>query len=117
MTREDEALASESLEAGQHYQGPLLESFLAPGMSGLTYQQVVDQVLTENCQSADQSLRYLQEHHTHEREVLEELIKAHGELDKVDKATQKSLKKEIDQRRKGLEMLKECISHYEAQLG
>ena len=42
-----EALASESLEAGQHYQGPLLESFLTPKMSGLTYQEVVDQVLTE----------------------------------------------------------------------
>ena len=40
----------------------------------------------------------------------------HGELDRVDKATQKSLKKEIDQRRKGLEMLKERISHYKAQL-
>ena len=41
----------------------------------------------------------------------------HWELDKVDKAAQKSLKKEIDQRCKGLEMLKERISHYEAQLG
>ena len=49
--------------------------------------------------------------------MLEGLIKAHGELDKVDKATRKSLKKEIDQRCKGLEMLKERISHYEAQLG
>ena len=50
-------------------------------------------------------------------EVLEGLIKAHGELDKADKTARKSLKKEIDQRRKGLEMLKERISHYEAQLG
>ena len=116
MTGEGEALASESLEAGQHYQGPLLESFLAPGMSGLTYQQVVDQVLTENRRSADQSLCHLQEHRTREREALEGLIKAHGELDKADKAARKSLKKEIDQRRKSLEMLKECISHYEAQL-
>ena len=41
----------------------------------------------------------------------------HGELDKADKAAQKSLKKEIDQRCKGLKMLKERISHYEAQLG
>ena len=41
----------------------------------------------------------------------------HGELDKADKATRKSLKKEIDQRRKGLKTLKERISHYEAQLG
>ena len=49
--------------------------------------------------------------------MLEGLIKAHGELDKADKATQKSLKKEIDQRCKGLETLKKHISHYEAQLG
>ena len=112
-----EVLASKSLEAGQHYQGPLLESFLTPRMSGLTYQEVVNQVLTENCQAADQSLCHLQERRTHEREALEGLIKVHGELDKADKAARKSLKKEIDQRRKGLEMLKERISHYEAQLG
>ena len=48
--------------------------------------------------------------------MLEGLIKAHGEVDKADKSTRKSLKKEIDQRRKGLETLKEHISHYEAQL-
>ena len=112
-----EALASESLEAGQHYQGPLLESFLTPRTSGLTYQEVVDQVLMENCRATDQSLCHLQECHTHEWEALEGLIKVHGELDKADKAARKSLKKEIDQRRKGLETLKERISHYEAQLG
>ena len=112
-----EVLASESLEAGQHHQGQLLESFLAPRMSGLTYQEVVDQVLTENHWAADQSLRHIQECCTHKREVLKGLIKAHGELDRVDKAARKSLKKEIDQRRKGLEMLKERILHYEAQLG
>ena len=111
-----EVLASKSLEAGQHHQGPLLESFLAPGTSGLTYQQVVDQGLTENRRAADQSLRHLQEHRTREREALEGLIKVHGELDKADKAARKSLKKEIDQRHKGLETLKECILHYEAQL-
>ena len=116
MAMGGEALASESLEAGQHYQGLLLESFLAPRMSGLTYQEVVDQVLMENCQAVNQSLCHLQEHRTHEQEVLKRLIKVHRELDKVDKATRKSLKKEIGQRRKGLEMLKECISHYEAQL-
>ena len=102
MARGGEALASESLEAGQHYQGPLLESFLTPRTSGLTYQEVVDQVLTENRWAADQSLRHLQERHTRAREVLEGLINVHGELDKVDKAARKSLKKEIDQRRKGL---------------
>ena len=112
-----EALASESLEAGQHHLGPLLESFLTPRMSGLTYQEVVDQVLMENRRATDQSLCHLQEHRTREQEALEGLIKVHGELNKADKAAQKSLKKEIDQRRKGLEMLKECISCYEAQLG
>ena len=97
-----EVLASESLEAGQHHQGPLLESFLIPRMSGLTYQQVVDQVLMENHRATDQSLCHLQEHRTRKREALEGLIKAHGELDKADKAAWKSLKKEIDQRCKGL---------------
>ena len=85
-------------------------------MSGLTYQEVVDQVLTENRRTADQSLRHLQEHRTREQEALEGLIKAHRELDRADKAARKSLKKEIDQRRKGLKTLKERISHYEAQL-
>ena len=116
MAMGGKVLASESLKAGQHHLGPLLESFLTPRMSGLTYQEVVDHVLTENCRASEQSLFHLQVRRTHEREVLEGLIKAHGELDKADKATQKSLKKEIDQRRKGLETLKERISHYEAQL-
>ena len=117
MATGGEALASESLEAGQYHQGPLLESFLAPRMSGLTFQEVVDQMLTENRWAADQSLRHLQERRTRKQEVLKGLIKVHGELDKADKAARKSLKKEIDQRRKGLETLKERISHYEAQLG
>ena len=49
--------------------------------------------------------------------MLEGLIKAHGELDKSDKAARKSLKKEIDQRHKSLKSLKEHISYYETQLG
>ena len=48
--------------------------------------------------------------------MLDGLIKAHGELDKSDNATQKSLKKEINQKRKSLETLKEHISYYEMQL-
>ena len=35
----------------------------------------------------------------------------------MDKAAQKSLKKEIDQRHKSLEVLKEHISYYKTQLG
>ena len=111
MAMGGEALASESLEAGQHYQGLLLESFLTSRLSGLTYQEVVDQVLTENRRAVDQSLCHLHEHRTREGEVLKGLIKAHGELDNADKATWKSLKKEIDQRHKGLKTLKERILH------
>ena len=116
MAMGGEALASKTLEALQHYQGPLLESFLTPRTSSLTYQEVVDRMLTENRRASEQSLHCLQEHCTHEWEVLEGLIKVHGEVDKADKSTRKSLKKEIDQRRKSLETLKEHISHYEAQL-
>ena len=112
-----EALASETLEASRRYLGPLLESFLTPRTSSLTYQEVVDRMLTENLRASEQSLRHLQEHRTHEWKALEGLIKVHSEVDKADKSAQKSLKKEIDQRCKSLETLKEHISHYEAQLG
>ena len=112
-----EALASKSLKASRHHLGLLLESFLTPRTSNLTYQEVVDRMLTENHRASEQSLHHLQGHRTHDREVLDGLIKVHRELDKADKATWKSLKKEIDQRHKSLEMLKERISHYEAQLG
>ena len=81
------------------------------------FQEVVDCVLKENHRTAEQSLHHLQGCHVHDRLVLVGLIKAHRELDKMDKATQKSLKKEIDQRHKSLEALKERISYYETQLG
>ena len=111
------ARASESLEASRHHLGPLLEFFLTPRTSNLTYKEVVDRMLRENHRASEESLHHLLGHRTHKQQVLDGLVKAHGELDKADKTTQKSLKKEIDQRRKSLEMLKERISHYEAQLG
>ena len=117
MAMEDEVLASETLEALRHHLGPLLESFLTPRTSNLTFQKVVDCILKENHRASEQSLHHLKGCHIHNREVLEGLIKAHRELDKLDKATRKSLKKEIDQRHKSLKTLKECISYYETQLG
>ena len=112
-----EALASESLEASGHHLGPLLESFLTPRTSNLTYREVVDRVLRENHQALKESLHHLKGRHVHDCGMLDGLIKAHGELDKADKAAQKSLKKEIDQRHKSLETLKERISYCETQLG
>ena len=110
------ALASETLEASLHHLGPLLESFLTLRTSNLTFQEVVDCVLKENHRASQQSLHHLRGRHVHDHEVLDGFIKAHRELDKLDKATQKSLKKEIDQRCKSLEMLKERISYYETEL-
>ena len=111
------ALASESLEVSQHHLGPLLESFLTPRTSKLTYQEVVDHVLTENRQALEESLHHLKGRRIHHRGMLDGLIKAHRELDKANKAAWKSLKKEIDQRHKSLKTLKERISYCETQLG
>ena len=111
------ALASKSLEASRHHLGSLLESFLTPRTSNLTYEEVVDCVLRENRWASEESLHHLKGHHVHDCGMLDGLIKVHGELDKADKAAQKSLKEEIDQRRKSLEMLKERISYCETQLG
>ena len=108
---------SETLEASQHCQGPLLGSLLTLRMSDLSFQEVVNCVLHENRQASQQSLHHLRGHRVRDREVLDGLIKVHRELDKSYKATRKSLKKEIDQRRKSLETLKERISYYETQLG
>ena len=54
-----EAQASETLEASWHHQGPLLESFLTPRTSNLTYQEVVDCVLAENRWATWESLHHL----------------------------------------------------------
>ena len=59
MAMEGEGIASETLEASRHRLGPLLESFLTPRMSNLTFQEVVDCVLNKNWQASQQSLHYL----------------------------------------------------------
>ena len=117
MAMEGEGMASETLEASQHCLGTLLESFLTLRMGNLTFQEVVDCIMNENWQASQQLLHYLRGCRTHDCEVLDGLIKAHRELDKSNKASQKSLKKEINQRCKSLEMLREHISYYESQLG
>ena len=116
MAEGGKVLDSETLQALWHCLGLLLESFLTLGMSNLTFQEVVDCVLNENWWASQQSLHYLRGCCARDDEVLDRLIKAHRELDKSNKATQKSLKKEINQRCKSLKMLKECISYYETQL-
>ena len=117
MATGGEALASETLEASQHHLGPLLESFLTSRTCNLAFQEVVDHVLKENHKASEQSLQHLWGSRMCDREVLEGLLKSHEELDKSDKAGRKSLKKEIDQRHRSLEMLRGCIPYFEARLG
>ena len=105
------------MEASRYQQGPLLESFLTLRTSNLTFQEVVDCILNENRHASECSLHYLRARHAHDREVLDKLTRAHRELDKSDKFTQKNIKKEINQRCKSLETLRERISYYESQLG
>ena len=111
-----DGMASETLEASQHCQGPLLESFLTPSMSNLSFREVVDCVLQENRRASKCSLNYLLACHARTCQELDNLTKAHGESDKSDKSSQKRIKKEIDLRCKDLESLRERISYYESCL-
>ena len=115
MAAGGDGMASETLEASWHHQGPLLESFLTPMTSNLTFQKVVDCVLRENRRDSEHSLNYLWAHRSRTHEELDDLTKAHGE--ESDKSSRKRIKKEIDLRCKDLESLRECISYYESHLG
>ena len=114
MSAGGDGMASETLEASQHSQGPLLESFLALMMGNLTFQEVVDCILHENQCNAQRYLDDLRAHHARVHKELDELTKTHRE--ESDKSSQKRIKKEIDMRCKDLESLKERISQHESHL-
>ena len=96
-------MASETLENSQHSLGPLLESFLAPTMSNLTFQEVVDHVLHKNWHDAQRSLDDLRAHRAHIHQELDDLTQSHRES---EKSSRKRIKKEIDMRHKDLKSLK-----------
>ena len=77
-TRGD-GMASETLEALQHSQGPLLDLFLTPMTCNLTFKEVVDRVLYENRRNAQSSPNDLRACCAHIHEELDDLTKAHGE--------------------------------------
>ena len=106
-------MASKTLEASGHSLGPLLESFLAPATSNLTFQEVVDRVLHENWHDAQHRLDDLRAHRAHIHQELDDLIQAHRES---EKSSRKRIKKEIDMRCKDLESIKGHISQYESHL-
>ena len=74
-----DGMASETLEALRHRQGPLLESFLTLMTSNLTFEEVVDCILHENRCASEHSLNYLRARRARTREELDDLTKAHGE--------------------------------------
>ena len=110
-----DGMASETLEASRHNQGSLLDLFLTPMTSNLTFQEVVNRVLYENRCSAECSLDDLRAHRARICEELNDLIRAHGE--ESDKSSRKRIKKQIDLRHKDLESLREHISYHESHLG
>ena len=79
MSARGDRMASETLEASRHSQGPLLDLFLTPMMSNLTFQEVVDHVLYKNQHGAQCSLDDLRAHHARIHKELDDLTKAHGE--------------------------------------
>ena len=106
-------MASETLGATWHSLGPLLKSFLAPMMSSLTFQEVVDRVLHKNRHDAQHRLDDLRAHHACIHQELDDLTQAHWES---EKSSRKRIKKEINMRRKDLKSLKGCIFQYESHL-
>ena len=106
-------MASKTLKSSRHSLGPLLESFLAPTTSNLSFQEVIDCVLHENRRDAQRHLDDLRACHAHICQELDELTQAHKE---AEKSSRKRIKKEIDMRCKDLESLKERISQHESHL-
>ena len=72
-------MASETLEASWHSQGPLLNLFPTPMMCNLTFKEVVDRILYENWHNAQSLLNDLRACHAHIHEELDDLTKAHRE--------------------------------------
>ena len=79
MSAGGDGMTSETLEASWHNQGPLLDLFLTPMTSSLTFQEVVNHILHENRHSAQRSLDDLRACCACIREELDVLTKAHGE--------------------------------------
>ena len=59
MSARGDGMASQTLEATRHSQGPLLDLFLTPMMGSLTFKEVVNRVLYENWRNAQSSLNDL----------------------------------------------------------
>ena len=106
--------ASYSLDASKHGRGPLLEFFLAPRASNLTFEEVVHQVLGENWDKIESSLNHVQGLQARLRGELEDLQWARK--DESNPSARRRMKKEMEQRQKDLKGLEATISEYESHL-
>ena len=95
--------------------GPLLEYFLMPKLSDITLEEVAFKVAQENCRDMELSLRELHD----ERDTLQNGIKLlTSALDhEQPRERRKSIKKQLDTRRKELRSNQEHISRLEELLG
>ena len=105
--------ASYSLDTSEHYKGPLLEFFLAPQASNLTFEEVVHWVLGDNWDKLDSSLNHFQELQAQLRGELEDLQWACK--DESSTSAWRRMK-EMEQKQKNLQGLKATISEYESHL-
>ena len=95
--------------------GPLLEYFLMPKLSDITFGEVASTVAQENCRDMEISLRDLHE----ERDSLQNEIKllAHARDSEQWRETKKTRKKWLDTSRRNLHSNQERISRLEELLG
>ena len=95
--------------------GPLLEYFLMPKLSDITLEEVAARVAQENCRDMEASLRDLHE----ERDSLQngiELLTSAQDNEQL-RERKKTLKKQLDTRRRELRSNQERISRLEELLG
>ena len=95
--------------------GPLLEYFLMPKLSDITFGEVASTMAQENCRDMVISLRDLHE----ERDSLQNKIEllAHARDNEQWRETKKTLKKRLDTSRRNLHSNQEHISRLEELLG
>ena len=95
--------------------GPLLEYFLMPKLSDITLEEVTARVAQENCRDMEASLRDLHEERDSLRNGIELLASARDNEQLRER--KKTLKKQLDTRRRELHSNQERISRLEELLG
>ena len=95
--------------------GPLLEYFLMPKLSNITLQEVAARVAQENRQDMEASLRDLHEERDSLRNGIELLTSARD--NEQQRERKKTIKKQLDSRRRELHCNQQRISRLEELLG